>query len=205
MMMKMNGDKSNRFVDSLFSKAIIMLPILYQYRGVVAQISLGETILIPFILYYLAGQFRNNVLIMDKREIYFYVPIIIISSLNLICAYYSFADSFTVIVRIIYYLILIIVAKDHFQFDGVEHFYFRLVELCTLYLFVQYIFTMITGNYLPIYLSRDLVNSTETIAENLETYYRWSFRSSSTFLEQSHYALFCLQYLCFKPYPTGNR
>ena len=202
--LNMDTCDTDETLDRMFSLFVILLPILYQYRSFLDQISLGEFILVPFILLFLLLDCKRRTLYVAKRELFFYIPVIIISFFLVPFDYYSIADNLTVFARIIYYLLLILVARNHFYWVAIKPAYFRIVEISVVYLYIQFVYTKLTGDYLPTYISYNLINPSETVAGSLQIYYSKNFRPSSFFLEPSYFALYCLPYLCLKPYSKGK-
>ena len=63
--------------DKLFSIVIVLLPFLYQYKGIGNVISFGELLLFPFIFIYLLFMKKNKKNICLTYELLFYFTIII--------------------------------------------------------------------------------------------------------------------------------
>lgn len=185
-----------KVVEKYFSFLIVLLPFLYQYKGI-AYISLGELLLLPFILIFL---FENKNLKFYKKEEYiFYCYILFSLFIYLIFDYFNIKSSITLILRMIYYACLIKVADKHFKWEKVYKFYIKLVVLFSLYLILQFLYYKISNNYLPIYLKYDWIFSPEQRAKDLIQHYKIiTFRPSSLFLEPSYYALYCMPFLCVK-------
>lgn len=182
--------------DKLFSIVIVLLPFLYQYKGIGNVISFGELLLFPFIFIYLLFMKKNKKKICLTYELLFYFTIIILSVIISFNDYFSYADFITIFARMIFYYIVCQIAKNHFKINFVIDFYSKIVFLFSFYLIIQYIVYKCTGNYLPRYISSNLLFPPEKNARVLTDYYKWIFRPSSLFLEPGYFTLFCIPYIC---------
>ena len=74
----------------------------------------------------------------------------------------------------------------------------------SIYLIIQYVVYKCTGNYLPRYISSNLLFPPEKNARILTDYYKWIFRPSSLFLEPGYFTLFCIPYVCLLFFKKKN-
>ena len=179
-------------LDRIFTVLVFLLPFLYQYRGVVNQLSLGETLLAPFIALYLINDARTRKNKYNVFLLMFYITTVVTT---LICGFYDYfilADTATMIIRLVYYGFLICVARNHIDTEYGMKIYKRFAILLAIYLIVQYFYNLITGDYLPIYLKYEWQFPPEARPRRLSNYYMWNFRASSLFLEPSYFALYVL-------------
>ena len=124
---------------------------------------------------------------------------IILTSLSMLSSFinpfFSYVDFLTLFFKDIMYNFFLIVASNYFDFAKVKKIYVWLVMLFCIYLFIQYFYTKITGEYLPIYLKYEWLFSWEKRAEDLSYYYNYvyyKFRPSSLFLEPGYFAFYVL-------------
>lgn len=201
----MEKNKKFTFGENIFSIFVILLPFLYQYAGIIDQISLGETLLIPFITRYIFSDLKNRIKV-NKFVVYFYYYVIASTIFCMGFNYFDLLDSGTFMIRLLFHALLILIAKDHFNWEFAKKIYGVFVLGFSLYLILQYIFNKISGFYLPIYLNYDLLFFPEQRAPNLSKYYgMYGFRPSSLFLEPSYFTLFCLPYISIKPFEEKSK
>lgn len=185
-------------VDILFSTLVVLLPFLYQYAGIGSIVSLGEMLLIPFVFMYLLQSIRNH--ITSKSELLFYLEIIITTLLCVFFDYFRIRDSITVLLRMIFYSLLIHISIKHFKYKEGLEFYRILVIFFSVYLILQYIYHIITDDFLPTYISFNLLFPPEQRTSLFTENYNLYFRPSSFFLEPSYYTFFCLPYISIRPF-----
>ena len=106
--------------------------------------------------------------------------------------HFSFSSFITVFLRIIYYSILIYVAYQHFNIDYALKIAINLAILFSLYALLQFTVHRFSGIILPTVINKAWVFEAEAgLRLDYESYYRWTYRSSSLFLEPSYFAAFC--------------
>lgn len=180
-------------IDEIFSITIILLPFLYQYKGIGNAVSFGEMILLPIMFYYLLIVVRSKkVDKIDWKLLDFYVVSILMTLINAICQYFRIEDAATLLLRMVYYMILVYVARKHFVFECVQDIYFFFVEIFSLYLIAQFLYHAFTGGFLPIYIEYSLQFPPEARPSTYAELYWLGFRASSLFLEASYFALYVL-------------
>lgn len=181
-----------RKINSWFTFFIVLLPFLYQYKSPISVISLGELILIPFIGFYLINFKWDRVRYHCYNGYYLYIFAVILASIMAsINGYYRISEFTTVLVRIIYYSLLILVSLKKFDInEGLKLVRFFSV-IFSVYVVIQYIMYKSMGVTLPTVLNPNWVFSAESgNRTNYSEYYRFIYRPSSLFLEPSYYALF---------------
>lgn len=184
--------KRKDFLDIVFSVEIILLPFLYQYKGVGNVLSFGELMLIPVIVLLFLNPKKIRYVKPDVRLALFYAVTLFTSLLCGFSEHFDFSAMTTTAVRLIFYAIVIYLGRTHFCYRTVSRFYCKLCTLFSLYLIVQYFYHYTTGGYLPIYLSHGLQFPPEARAASLAKYYQWGFRASSLFLEPSYFSFYVL-------------
>ena len=184
-------------VNNIFSILILLLPFFYQYKGIGNIISFGELLLLPFIVFYaFYSLLKRKKLVIDYYLFVFYFISIFTSVLNAGEPYFSFSSFFTVFARLVYYSALILFARSYFSLKNIFKFYKAIVFVFSLYLIVQFLYTKLTGGYLPIYVNYSLLFPPEARNADLSLFYRWSFRPSSLFLEPSYFVFFIFPCFC---------
>lgn len=178
--------------DKIFSVLVILLPFLYQYKGIGESLSLGELLLFPVMFYLFVRNFSFSLKKVDTWLLTFYAATIFAVIMNVSFSYFSFSTASTVLLRLFYYAIVIWIAKEHFYLEYVKNLYYFAVFAFSLYLIIQYIFHYSTGGYLPIYLKFEWQLPAEARVRDLDIMYRWEYRPSSLFLEPSYYSLFTM-------------
>ena len=189
-----NKHNYNR-IDNAFSFIIILMPFLQQYKGAVSVISFSETILIPFIIWFCVvdrGLLHQPV---DKPIAVFYGVTIVTTLFCLMFYYSSIFNASTVLFRLVYYAIIVFIARRHFNIDFAIKIYSVAVFLFSVYLIIQNVYNAVTGLYLPISFNETWIFSAEAAHESLDEYYQYHFRPSSLFLEPSYYTLFTMPYV----------
>lgn len=182
--------KKDKFDEKIFSILIILLPFFYQYKGIGNTVSFGELVLFPFIMWYAVQDFFSKRLSnIDRPLLVFYAMALLLTALNSATPYFQISAAFTIIARLIYYMVLVYVARRHFNWQAVRNFYIICVFGFSVYLIIQFLFYHGMGIILPIYLKHSLQFPPEARPENI---YRLGFRPSSLFLEASYYALFTM-------------
>lgn len=185
--------------DKIFSICIILLPFLYQYKGIGNVISLGELLLIPLILISILKNNKKSFIM--NSEIVLYFIFVLLTIISMFYPHFVIKDSLTILTRMFFYAIIINIGKKHFKLTYVSKFYRMFVFLLALYLIIQQIFHVLTGGFLPIYFSYKFLFPPEKRAEVLSLYYKFLlYRPSSMFLEPGYYALFCIPYICIFPF-----
>lgn len=184
--------------DYIFSILIILLPFLYQYKGIGSIITLGELLLIPFIIGYLIKDliiYKGKKI--DKWLFGFYLIAILMTFFNISSRHFSMQDAMTGIVRLVYYMALVYVARFHFKLDKVKDIYLTLVFVFSLYLIAQFLYHYASGGYLPIYLNYNWQFPPDARPATYSGIYAYGFRPSSLFLEASYFAMFVLPGIAF--------
>lgn len=189
--------KKNNIFIIIFSITTILLPFLYQYASPFNFLSLGDfLILIMTFIGLFILLFSNKKLNVEMNIIIFSIILTLLSILSsFINPFFSYVDFLTLFFKVIMYNFFLIVASNYFDFAKVKKIYVWLVMFFCIYLFIQYFYTKITGEYLPIYLKYEWLFSWEKRAEDLSYYYNYiyyKFRPSSLFLEPGYFAFYVL-------------
>ncbi len=190
--MRIERVRDSNTLDKVFSMLIILLPFLYQYRGIGRIVSFGEVLLIIVSAFIIIQRFTGKIKQYDKYLLAFYLVSIVTSILCIGFSYFDMSAAFTVILRLFLYAIIIYIGRKHFVLSAVYGFYVNLACVFSIYLIIQYLYHYSSGGYLPIYISHNLLFPPEARAASLSTYYMWGFRASSLFLEPSYFTLFAL-------------
>lgn len=192
-------------LDVAFSILVMLLPFLHQYAGI-GSISFGEFVLAPFIIVFLLIDQRELTMSMNHTLLYFYCLSLLLSIVGgFPFPYFSISDFASVAARLIYYGLLVLVARRHFLWCNVKKLYFFLVTASAIYLILQYIYHSVTGLYLPITLNDSWVFGPEKTFDVYTEKYLWYFRPSSLFLEPSYYALFVLPCFAFSLFSSSDK
>lgn len=188
-------------LDRWFSLSIIFLPFLYQYKGMGSVISLGEIWVAAMTL---AALWRDRFSISKPHGflLAFYLVSLVTTILCGFFQYFSARAACTVIARMLFYALVISVAREHFRLKAAEKVYVAAVGLFSVYLLTQFVYHRSTGKYLPIYLRQEWLFPPERKTESLANLYQWMFRPSSLFLEPSYFALFSMPSLCLLIFKT---
>lgn len=180
-------------VNKCFSVLVVLLPFLQQYIGLGDVVSLGELLLVPFVLGFLVADRKAIGAQVDRFLFTFYVLSLGLSIIGgFPFDFFSFGDFWTLVARLLFYAVLVLVARRRFLWEAVRDFYLLLVTVAALYLIAQYVYHLAGGGYLPIVISDNLVFSPEKTFDTWTDKYQWYFRPSSLFLEPSYYSLFTL-------------
>lgn len=176
----------------LFSYLIALLPFLYQYASPVSRISLGEFLLIPFLIYYFLIELEHPSTVNRRQYLgiysYFYVAVLtsIIASAQ---SFFRYSDFLTIAARIVYYAFLIYFACKHSNFTVMA----RTIEIASLffsvYLIMQFLAYHAIGKVLPTTLNPNWIFGPEAGGRlDYDNYYKWFYRPSSLFLEPGYFA-----------------
>lgn len=182
------------FLATIFSVLVACLPFLYQYATPISVLSLGEALLLPFILIYLASDLKTG--IENNSFCGFYMLMVLVVFVNsvalIIQPYASFTKSSTVILRLTYYALLIYVGRKRVNIDVLLVTLVFGATANSLYTIVQYVTHTVFGLDLPTTLQFLPVFGEENIQgrTDLVEYYRYNFRPSGLFLEPSYAAFF---------------
>lgn len=178
---------SNNYI---FSGLVVLLPLLYQISSPIRVISLGEFILLPFVVGFLISDLLAGIFVPVKGIVAFYfVPILCTLIICPFVDFFRWSDAITVIARIAFYFTLITISLNHFQIERVLRLYYTICVLAALYLFLQvvgyYFFDILFP--IPRNNAKFLFAYDESI--NTARYYRlYGFRPASLFTEPSFYA-----------------
>lgn len=182
-----------RSVDISFSFIVMLLPILYQYSSPIKLVSLGEFLLIPFLIFYVLTDFHK------KRADYsfhgLYLLMAIVLSVNVLAlmvqSFASFEDSSTIIARLLFYALLIYVARFHFDLVTSLRIYIPLVCVISAYIILQFFVKEVADLILPNSFAPSLILPSEQgIRLDYQKYYQYYFRPSGVFLEPSYFAFY---------------
>lgn len=194
-------------MDTLFSLIIVLLPFLHQYKGIGSIVSFGELLLVPFVLYYSITIIRDRCITPNKPLLLIYFFSILGVVVNYATDYFELSSAITVVMRLLFYGIIIYSAKSHFNINSVVRFYSIASVVASVYLIIQFIIYHTSGTILPIYFNYSWLFPPEARAVSLTKYfdvYR-AFRASSLFLEPGYYALFCIPNACILMLKTEKK
>lgn len=185
----------------LFTALIALLPFLYQYASPIASISLGEFVLLPFMVKYLLDNIREQRRPGTHYGYYSFCAVVILACLlaAMIQPFFSMPQAMTIILRLAYYALLIYVAKDRIECSVAIKVLVVAAVANSVYMLIQYVTHLLTGTMLTTHLSFLPVFGPEADESrmDLETLYRWTYRPSGLFLEPSYAAFFSAPALCF--------
>ena len=175
--------------NKYFSFLIVMLPFLYQYRGIGTIISFGEVCLLPFLILYIIAYFYGSKARMDRYLLLFYFcsAVSIVAFVNI---WFSISNYMTVFARLMFYGLLMFLGRSHFEFETIKKIYIYIAIGFALYAVVQLTYHIVTGGYLPIYLNYNWLFASEQRAKSLSDFYRYTYRASSLFLEPGYFTYF---------------
>ncbi len=176
--------------ETCFSLAIIFLPFLYQYTGIGSLLSLGEVLLLPFILYFIVTDLPRLRLWPSSAALYFVS--LVTTLFASFGSYFVLSDAMTLCARLVFYAALILTAREHFRAESVVKIYPAFVAAMSAYVIAQYAYHLTSGGYLPIHLKYEWLFAPERRARVLSDYYRWDFRPSGLFIEPSYFSLFAM-------------
>lgn len=184
--MTINNNKARLF----FSYSIILLPFLYQYKGIGNFLSFGEVV-VSLSIVMLLVQGRVTKIKNDKYLTIFYAVTILTTLVCSLFSYFEIEPAFTLLARLFYYAIVIAIARQYFRFEDIYKFYLIFVFLLSIYLIIQYVYHYSIGGYLPIYINKSWLFTPEA-RDELSVVYKYGFRPSSLFLEPSYFTLYAL-------------
>lgn len=182
--------KNKLTLKKIFTIFVVLLPFLYQYKSPITVISLGEFILIPFMIYFFMKDFSTKLVLKQFNGLYTYLLCVLI--FNLIASiqtYYSYSDFATIFARIVYYSILIYIAYNNFDFKYGIKFLINISILFSVYAIIQTIAYYTLDVILPTVVNPNWVFAGEESGNRLNyaEYYKWMYRASSLFLEPGYY------------------
>ena len=183
---------NREMANKLLSWQIVLLPITYQLASPVPAISLGELILIPFILYFLVCESVKDIDLPKGISAFYLLPIFTTLFASVAFADYFIAiDAITVIARIVFYFALIAVCARHLCFKTVLRSYFFVVFICSLFLLAQISTHYLLGFDIPIIQELDEFLFNAATVSNTSLYYQiYGFRPAAIFIEPSHVNLY---------------
>lgn len=200
--------KDNCFIikkdKKFFSFLVVLLPFLYQYKSPISNISFGEFILIPFMVYYLIIDLRKKINFSPFNGMYTYWGIALLMTLfAMLQPHFQILAFNTVFIRIVYYSILIYVSYKHINIEYALNVAEILAVFFSIYAVIQFVVHSVNGTILPTIINSSWVFESEAgIRLNYTEYYRWTYRSSSLFLEPSYFAAFCSVGLCYSVFSS---
>ena len=178
----------------LFSALTALLPFLYQYGTPIPVLSLGEALLLPFLVGYFVSDLRRGIRKGDYCGFY------VLMSLVLVCNFLALliqpfclpSKALTVTMRLFYYALFIYVGYSRIRVEVVLPVLVGGAAVNSMYTIGQYISHMFLGFDLPTALPFLSVFSGEDLdgRTNLLEHYRYYFRPSGLFLEPSYAAFF---------------
>lgn len=182
--------KSKLTLKKIFTIFVILLPFLYQYKSPIAVISLGEFILIPFMIYFCVKNFSTKLVLKQFNGLYTYLLCALF--FNLIASlqsYYVYSEFITILARIIYYSILIYISYNNFDFKYGIKVLINFSIFFSLYAIIQTIAYHVVDVILPTVVNPKWVFAGEESGNRLNyaLYYKWMYRASSLFLEPGYY------------------
>lgn len=192
--------KSNLNITFWFSLFVVLLPFLYQYKGIGSILSLGELALGFVTIVIILMEKNLKIRGYDSWLLRFYVISLTLTLMCTLFPYFQFGDSITVIIRLVFYAIVVYTARRYFNFGVIKKVYYRIVFIFSAYLIAQYIYHVMTGGYLPIYLNHAWQFPPEARSASLASIYRFNYRASSLFLEPSYFTFFSLPAVCLLLY-----
>lgn len=180
--------------EKWFSLAVVTLPFTLQYASPIPVMSLGELLLVPFLLIFLYDEMSGA----DVRRpcfcnVYTYFFVSVFTSLvAVMLPWFGFSEFLSMLMRLAFYALVIYVGAPRFNVSYGMRCMSVLSVLLSVYLIVQWCAATFAHVYLPTYLSYDLLYSAEAdeFRTNSELYYRYTFRPSSFFLEPSYFSFF---------------
>ena len=180
-------------MESLFTFLVVLLPFLYQYKSPVSSISFGEFVLAPITLFFFLSEFRGKIRYSPFNGMYAYFGIALLMTLFAAGqTHFSITSFLSVLLRIIYYGILIYIAYKHFNVEFAIKIAINSAILFSIYAILQFTVHKFSGIILPTIINKAWVFEPEAgLRLDYELYYQWTYRSSSLFLEPSYFAAFC--------------
>lgn len=190
----------------MFSLFVALLPILEQFKAPLPLISFGEILLLPYILVYLFKDVKSLV-IEPLLAVFYFVPLITTAIVMIFSSsYINLSDSFSVIARIAFYYLFIIVAIKELDFSRFIKCYCFLVFFLTLYLISQVLGHYLFGVELPVLMNNAsvLFHFDQSITSE-RYYYLYGFRPPSLFTEPSYYAVYVAPFLALLLFSEDTR
>lgn len=149
---------------------------------------------------------RGQPLRFDPFMAFFLVSIVVTSCLAaLFGPYFSLYDFFTLFLRMLFYAVLILVARTHFRFARAMRFYQFFCLSFSSYLLLQFAAHQAASIYLPISLPLKIFQPdmrSYLTDGNLATYYTFLYRPSSLFIEPSYFTTYVLGGICYNLFYT---
>lgn len=178
----------------MFTLIVILLPILHQFKSPVSVISFGEFFLIlcsAFLLLFGRKKRNRSVFLVPRGLIAFYIIPVFLTFISSFRDYYSLGEASTVIARMLFYFVVIMLSSAYFDYEKAIKIYLITCSVCCAYLIMQVASHYIIHFDLPILVKYSRVLFQET--EDVETdffYSRYGFRPSSFFKEPSFYSFY---------------
>ncbi len=182
------------YIAVLFSALTALLPFLYQYGTPVSVLSLGEALLLPFIVGYFLSDLKNGIRKGDYCG--FYILMILVLVCNFLALlmqpFCSASKALTVTMRLFYYAFLIYIGYNRIRIDIVLAVLVGGAAANSVYTIGQYATHVYLGFDLPTALPFLSVFDGEDLdgRTNLLEHYKYYFRPSGLFLEPSYAAFF---------------
>ena len=123
----------------IFSLLVIFLPFTYLFKGISSVISFGELLLIPVIVHILIMHISDGKLVINKQYMNFYIIVVLITFICAFFAYFNINNTLTLILRLIFYAILVFEARLYFSYKAVRKVYKLFVTLMAVYVILQFI------------------------------------------------------------------
>lgn len=184
----------NGVFPAVFSVLVACLPFLYQYASPIPVLSLGEMLLLPFIFFYFMLDLKHGIKLCNYCGFYYLMLLVVVMNLLalMIQPYAAFQKSATVLLRLIYYSLLIYVGYRRINVNILLTTLIVAAVANSLYTIAQYVSHMAFGFDLPITLPFLSVFGEENLQgrTDLAEHYRYFFRPSGLFLEPSYAAFF---------------
>ena len=177
----------------MLTVCLILLPILFQFKSPVGVISLGEFLLIPFMVLSLVRiikKYNGKIKVPSGLGIFYFIPVLLlVVPLLSGSEYFVFGNSLTVIARIIFYFILIVIASYEFDYDKGTKLYLCIGVGISAYLVLQVFGYYVLNVKFPIPLNNPSILFMQREAITVDKYYHmYGFRPASIFVEPSLYA-----------------
>ncbi|MBE6004386.1 MAG: hypothetical protein E7232_09950 [Lachnospiraceae bacterium] len=182
-------------ISKIYSVLIIILPVLWAIKSPIKVLSMGEFLLLPVMLIEFGNIFFKQKKIRIPRGLlcFYFIPILCTVVASITSNWFSFAESLTVVSRIMYYFLLILIAQKHFDLDFAVKFYMCLSILLSSYLMAQVITHFLFRVDLPILANYPNILFGNAEYMSTQQYYKlFSFRPASLFREPSWFA----DYIC---------
>lgn len=113
----------NGVFPAVFSVLVACLPFLYQYASPIPVLSLGEMLLLPFIFFYFMLDLKHGIKLCNYCGFYYLMLLVVVMNLLalMIQPYAAFQKSATVLLRLIYYSLLIYVGYRRINSQHIAH------------------------------------------------------------------------------------